>query len=371
MMDCRIWLSEPGVVFNGGNCLKDLYSAVSAWKRPDDYRCHKTLLELENIALDQIEENIEKVIARYGRHRIAICVGSCDNGTDMSLPAHRKFFEKDEFPAEYRFSQQRPYIPANVISERFGLPGFSAAYSTACASSASAIIKGCQLIAAGFCDAAVVGGVDIASPVVTAGFSSLDSVSAHGTNPFSKNRDGITLGDGAAFFVISRDDMWDSGIQLLGYGESCDACHMTAPDANGIHAGEAMIRALSKAGLCAGEIDYINLHGTGTRLNDLMEGNALKRVFSDKIPPCSSTKPVTGHTLGAAGALELAICFSLLADTEDGVLLPVHIWDGMPDAEIPVMQFVKKGSAGKVNICMSNSFAFGGCNVSLIIGRMN
>ena len=224
------------------------------------------------------------------------------------------------------------------------------------------------LIKAGFCDAAVVGGVDIASVMVLAGFRALEAVSPGLANPFSRNRDGITLGDGAAFFVITREDLWKTGIQLLGWGESSDASHMTAPEESGAGAAAAIRKALASAGLEPEDIDYINLHGTGTRLNDLMESRAVSEIFGPEMPPVSSTKPVTGHTLGAAGALELAICCSVL-ETGDG-RLPVHSWDGEKDDDLPALNFVRKEKTYScIRTCMSNTFGFGGCNVSLIVGE--
>jgi 3-oxoacyl-[acyl-carrier-protein] synthase-1 len=248
--------------------------------------------------------------------------------------------------------------------------------STACASSAGAVIKAAQLIRAGICDAVIAGGVDIASETVLLGFASLEAISDSVCNPFSKNRKGITLGEGAAFFVVSKEpfEPEGSGIELLGYGESADAFHMTAPRADGSGAIRAMGEALSRAGKKPGDVDYVNLHGTGTVLNDTMEALAMAAVFPDSAPLVSSTKPITGHTLGAAGALELALCwmtlYSASQDTEGKGRVPVHCWDGMPDGELPSLRFAgtEKGSQ-KLRICMSNSFAFGGCNTSLIVGR--
>ena len=139
---------------------------------------------------------------------------------------------------------------------------------------------------------------------------------------------------------------------------------MTAPGTDGAGPAKAMRAALADAGLDSGQIGYINLHGTGTELNDKAEALAMKAVF-DEIPPISSTKPITGHTLGAAGALEAAICWMVLTEKKG---LPVHCWDGVKDEEIPVYP-AKEDSQKKPVICMSNSFAFGGCNVSLILGE--
>ncbi|MDR0455311.1 MAG: 3-oxoacyl-ACP synthase, partial [Treponema sp.] len=184
-------------------------------------------------------------------------------------------------------------------------------------------------------------------------------------NPFSKNRKGINLGEGAAFFLLDSNE--NSAVELLGAGESADACHITAPGLDGAGPAKAMKAALADAGLSPGHIDYVNLHGTGTELNDKAEALAMKSVFDEQnfsTPPISSTKPITGHTLGAAGALEAAVCWMVLTEKRG---IPVHCWDGVRDEEIPV--FPGEGAGQKApTICMSNNFAFGGCNVSLILG---
>lgn len=361
-----IYISSPSAISCAGVGLERLYDAVIGGDafRKTDY----TMERLMDLSIEDLRGAVDFAIKRYGRKRIAVLVGSCDNGTAYSLPAHRKFFGEGKFPSEYSFWYQRACVPAEYMKKALGLEGPAAACTTACASSSSAIVKGCQLIKAGFCDAVVAGGVDIASEIVISGFGALESISATHTNPFSRNRDGITLGDGAAFFVLTRDDIWETGIQILGYGESSDAGHMTAPDENGEGAMVSMRNALSTASLSPENIDYINLHGTGTRLNDLMEARAVNTIFGGKKPPVSSTKPVTGHTLGAAGALELAICYSVLIT--GGGWLPMHRWDGETDENLPELDFVERDkNYGTVKTCMSNTFGFGGCNVSLIIGE--
>jgi 3-oxoacyl-[acyl-carrier-protein] synthase-1 len=255
--------------------------------------------------------------------------------------------------------------------------------STACSSGAGALIKAAELIRAGVCDAAVAGGLDIASETALLGFASLEAVSEEVCNPFSKNRRGITLGEGAAFFVLSSRDFSGAGIELAGIGESADAFHITAPRADGGGAIRAMEAALKNAGIGPEDVGYINLHGTGTPLNDSMEARALAAVFPapEEAPLVSSTKPITGHTLGAAGALELALCWMALqgsaatagpaGGTEPAAAaLPVHCWDGVYDDELPVLRFAAPGDgAANLRVCMSNSFAFGGCNISLILRK--
>ena len=270
------------------------------------------LLALAAAALEQIRPEIEAALSRYGKGRVGVCAGSCDNGSELSMPAHRRFFADGEFPADYDLRFQSAGFPAARIAEQFDLSGPAMAIATACSSGASAVVQGSQLIRAGICDAVIAGGVDIASETALLGFDALEAVSDGICNPFSRNRNGITLGEGAAFFVMSREALAGDPVALLGFGESADAVHMTAPCADASGAIRAMRRALASAGIAPAEVDYINLHGTGTALNDQMEARAVAEVFQGALPPVSSTKPITGHTLGAAGALELALCWTAL-----------------------------------------------------------
>lgn len=391
----KIYLSRPGVFSAAGKNAEELWKSLlngdlSGIKRyetfsgstffaaridgsklnPSSGRFDMKIIRIEEAALDQIGSIIEKAKEKYGEKRIAVCVGSCDNGTELSIAGHRKYFENGTFPEDYTIEMQGADYVATFIAEKYGLTGPVCTFSTACSSSAGAIIKAAELIKSGSCDAAVAGGIDIASDTTLDGFNSLEAISEKITNPFSRNRSGITLGDGAAFFVLSKEPLDDSfpAINLLGYGESCDAHHMTSPDPSGVGAKKAMEKALSSANIKPEEVDYINLHGTGTKFNDSMEAKAVDAVFGAYKVHCSTTKPITGHTLGAAGALELAICFAAVTNNA----LPPQIWDGVFDDEMPKLDFVSKNNSlnqGKVKICISNSFAFGGANACLVIKK--
>jgi len=395
----KIWLSEPGLIccagknrnelynscltgFQGGMVTRELPSAngkfpvgqipgelpkvnappESLVKEPPVFATETRIIRIIDTALEQMRPNIEKAIAKYGPEKIGVCLGSCDNGSEGSLPAHQALFAQGAFPRNYSLRFQSAAFPAEFIALKFGLCGPVFTIATACASGASAIIRGVELIRSGLCDAVIAGGADIVSDTVFAGFHALEAISDSLTNPFSKNRKGINLGEGAAFFILEAEE--NSPVELSGAGESADAYHITAPGTDGAGPAKAMKAALVDAELKADQIGYINLHGTGTDLNDKAEALAMKAVF-DNAPPISSTKPITGHTLGAAGALEAAICWMVLTEKRG---LPVHCWDGVKDEEITV--FPDKGDRQKTpSICMSNSFAFGGCNVSLILGR--
>ena len=329
---------------------------------PQVYSQGTRIIRIIDAALEQIRPVIEKAISVYGPEKIGVCLGSCDNGSEGSLLAHETLLATGAFPEEYHLRFQSASYPAEFISRKFRLCGPAFTIATACASGASAIIRGAELIRTGACSAVIAGGADVVSPTVLAGFHSLEALSQDVSNPFSKNRRGINLGEGAAFFLL--DTAGNSPVELLGAGESADAYHMTAPAADGLGPAQAMQAALIDAELKPEHIGYVNLHGTGTALNDKAESAAMKTVFNEAIPPSSSTKPITGHTLGAAGALEAAICWMVLTEKKG---LPVHCWDGERDEEISLLPCGPNRLVP--SIVMSNSFAFGGCNVSLILGR--
>ncbi|MDR1759514.1 MAG: beta-ketoacyl-ACP synthase [Fibrobacter sp.] len=318
--------------------------------------------------LQFMRPKIEAAIQNYGKDRIGVFLGSCDNGSEASLAALQTFSQTGSFPENYSMEMQQADFPARFIADYFELNNVIQTHSTACASSASAFASARNMIYAGVCDAAIVGGVDIVSLPVMLGFSSLEAVSPEPCNPFSANRSGITLGEAGAFFLVTKEADGAS-LKIIGIGESADADHMTAPRADGAGAILAMQGALSDAELSPSQIDYLNLHGTGTKLNDAMESLAVASVFSGTLP-VSSTKAMTGHTLGAAGALELAICGMTLLQTGNEKFLPPHLFDGVRDETLPSLNLVPAPHAvNRVSRCMSNSFAFGGCNVSLVMER--
>ena len=325
------------------------------------YSSQTRIIKIVNMALCQIEDKIEKLISKYGRENIGVCLGSCDNGSEASFSAHNEYFTKGSFPDNFNLRYQSASLIAEFAAKKYNLGGPVFTAATACASGATAIMRGAELIRSGVCKAVIAGGADMISQTVLLGFTALEAVSDELTNPFSKNRKGINLGEGAAFFILDTDEISD--IELLGAGESADAYHMTAPGVDGEGPVKAMKAAFADAQIECEKIGYINLHGTGTELNDKTESLALRKMFKNDVP-ASSTKPITGHTLGAAGALEAAICWMVLNEKRG---LPIHIWDGVCDEEAPFLP--ADVSHASPSVCMSNSFAFGGCNVSLILGR--
>ena len=255
--------------------------------------------------------------------------------------------------------------PAERLREKWGIGGPAWSVSTACSSSAKVFASARRLIEDGICDAVVVGGADAYTRTVVEGFHSLEALSPALTRPLAADRCGINLGEGAAFFVMRRVSAKEGAVALLGTGESSDAYHMTAPDPEGSGAEAAMRAALADAGLAPGDIDYVNLHGTGTTYNDAMECAAVRRVFGDAVR-CSSTKSLTGHCLGAAGAIEAALCWIAL---RRGAGMPPHVVHGI-DRTLAPFPVPSVGDSSAVSRILSNSFAFGGSNASIVLGRV-
>jgi 3-oxoacyl-[acyl-carrier-protein] synthase-1 len=257
--------------------------------------------------------------------------------------------------------------PAAVLAAVLGITGPAYVHSSACASSAKALASAARLIRLGVCDAVLAGGVDTLCALTVAGFASLESVSAARCNPLSRNRNGINLGEGAALFLVSGEP---ATVSLRGWGESSDGYHMSAPDPAGVGARLAMQRALSRAEVAAAEVDYINLHGTATIQNDAMEACVVAALFGDRVA-VSSTKPLTGHALGAAGAIEAGLCWLAMQDDNRSGKVPPHLWDGQFDHNLPPLNVAGPDTAlgYPLRRVVSNSFAFGGTNATLILGR--
>jgi 3-oxoacyl-[acyl-carrier-protein] synthase-1 len=338
---------------------------------PDDMSLHRSrnnqlLLE----AALQIRQDIDSVIQTYGRHRVGVVLGTSTSGIDEASQGLTHYIREKHFPAEYDYQQQELAAPANFLADWLQLSGPAYVISTACTSSARALMSAQRLLDLGVCDAVLCGGVDTLCKLTLNGFSALEAVSGQRCNPFSVNRNGINIGEAAALFVMSRQADNAPSIALLGSGASSDAHHISAPEPTGRGALQAMNKALSRAHLNPQQINYLNLHGTATQHNDAMESQAVATLFPEGVP-CSSTKPMTGHTLGAAGALEAAFCWLSLSPVNVDHALPPHVWDGQPDPQLPALNWVTP-AARLASIAprylMSNSFAFGGNNVSLIIG---
>ena len=309
----------------------------------------------------QIGDEIRQAIHTYGASRVGIVLGTSTSGIDEASRGIALYLRDKHFPCDYDYQQQELSAPANFLADWLQLSGPAYVISTACTSSARALMSAQRLLDLGMCDAVICGGVDSLCKLTLNGFSALEAVSNERCNPFSANRNGINIGEAAVLFVMSKAP---APIALLGSGASCDAHHISAPEPTGKGALQAMRKALASAKLAPEQIGYLNLHGTATQHNDAMESLAVASLFPDGVA-CSSTKPMSGHTLGAAGALEAAFCWLSLTHGR----VPPHVWDGQADPTLPALQWARSGETLEKPCLMSNSFAFGGNNVSLIIGE--
>ena len=295
-------------------------------------------------ATAHLQPQLDDFLARHGRDRVAVVLGASNTGSDEAQNFIDVSFSRakdaiERFPRNVRFSMSELGTPTDYLAKAIGVTGPAYTISTACSSSAKVFSSARRLIESGFCDAAVVGGVDGRCRFAMNGFHALGALAQGRCRPLAADRDGICLGEGVALFLMERRDRAPQKrrqVFFAGAGERSDAYHATAPDPEGHGAEEAMRAALADARCDPGKIDYVNLHGTGTLPNDEMEVKAVRRVFGAHVPHVESTKDRTGHCLGAAGAVEAAIC-----------------WE--------------KIRRGEIRRALSNSFAFGGSDASIVL----
>jgi len=323
--------------------------------------------QLALAALAQIRPALDDAIERFGADRIAVVIGTSTSGIAEGESAVREFARSGAMPEHFHYGQQELGSPAAVLAKILDVSGPAYVHASACASSAKALASAARLLSMGLCDAVLAGGVDSLCAFTVAGFAALESVSATRCNPLSRNRNGINIGEGAALFLMSTEP---AVVSLCGWGESSDGHHMSAPDPAGVGARLAIERSLTRAQINCAQVEYINLHGTATLQNDAMEAAVVHRIFGDSVP-VSSTKPFTGHALGAAGAIEAGLCWLAMQDNNRTGKLPPHLWDGMADPALPRLNIAEAGaSLGHPLRCVvSNSFAFGGANASLVLAR--
>ncbi len=330
------------------------------------YACRNNAMALA--ALEQIEATTREAVHRCGPGRVGVVMGTSTSGVSDAEDAIRHQQRHGGLAPRFDYAQLEFGGLAAFVAEWLGTTGPAYTLSTACSSGARALASARSLLRLGLCDAVVAGAADTLCGLTTGGFSSLQAVCEGVTTPCSRNRSGLTLGEGAAVFLVTSEA---DGVQLLGVGESSEAHHMSAPEPSGAGAEAAMRAALADAGVAPSEIAYLNLHGTGTPQNDRMECRAVERVFGTTLP-ASSSKPLVGHTLGAAGAMEAGFCWLALRHAGDGQLpLVPHWWDGARDPELPDVRLAAKGEAvalsGPARV-MTNSFGFGGNNCVLVLG---
>ena len=329
---------------------------------PAPLRSRNNALLLQTLA--QLRGAVDAAIGRHGPGRVAVVLGTSTAGVSEGEAAARRRAAGGGWPRGYDYAQQEMASPAAFIARELGVHGPSHGVSTACSSAAKALASGARLLRAGIVDAVVAGGADTLCGLTIAGFGALESVSAARTNPLSANRRGINIGEGAALFLMTREP---GPVRLAGWGETSDAHHMSAPEPGGRGAIDAMREALQRAGIAASAVDYVNLHGTATVQNDAMEARAVAEVLGLDVP-VSATKPLTGHALAAAAALETAIAWLTLVDNPRGDL-PPHWWDGAADPALAPLRIAAPGtSLGRApRHVLSNSFAFGGSNAVLVL----
>jgi 3-oxoacyl-[acyl-carrier-protein] synthase-1 len=330
-----------------------------------EYDCRNNRLAWHALQQDGFSAGVQAARSRWGAHRVAVLLGTSTSGILSSELAYRRRGPDGALPTDFRYPQTHSTASlARFVAEALQLTGPTWVVSTACSSSAKVFADAARLIAAGWIDAAIVGGVDTLCLTTLYGFHSLQLFQADICRPWDAQRAGVSLGEGAAFALLQREPDADRAPvgRLLGCGESSDAHHMSSPHPEGALAAAAMRQALEGAKLAPAEIDYINLHGTGTPSNDAAEDRAVQSVFGTGVP-CSSTKGATGHTLGAAGGVEAVI--SLLA-LQHG-LMPggLNLRERDPDLAIDYLQANREGPVRHV---LSNSFGFGGSNACLVLG---
>ena len=327
-----------------------------------DLRCNRVLKYL----VDKLD------LSGFEKDEIGIVIGTTNSGIQEFEDSENKHHAELGNPAEF-------------LKWYLGTKNYAASVSTACTSGTKAFSTAVKLLQNDVCKVVIAGGIDTLAAMPSYGFHALEVLSHEKSNPFSKNRDGISLGEGGALFVLTKDvkmqkcldvkSITNVGricksdneiVALLGIGETSDAYHSATPDPDGVQAVRAIQLALDDAGLKAEDIDYINLHGTGTVSNDLMEANAIYKVFGDNVP-ASSTKPFTGHCLGVAASIEAFICYQILKGERN---LPIHKYDNEYDENLPKINLVNSNTENKkINTCMSTSFGFGGTNAVVIMGN--
>ena len=332
--------------------------------RLDEYPEHKSRNSAVLAFLaDSIKDSINELKQKYSKDRIAIILGTSTSGLDETENELKKFMQTGVPSRDFYYKSQEFGDPSMFLADYLEIDGPAYTISTACSSSARALICGKRMLESSLVDAVIAGGADTLCKVPINGFNSMGVLSHERCLPFNKNRAGINIGEGGGLMILSKEK---ASLELLGVGESSDAYHVSSPEPSGAGAISAMKMALDDASLTTDDIGYVNLHGTATKLNDAMESKAMASLFKGKVP-CSSTKYMTGHTLGAAGIVEAAIlCYLLKHDLD----LPVQDFshDEIDDT-LDECGLIKEKIKAKKKVMMSNSFAFGGNNASIIIAN--
>ncbi|MCS7100299.1 MAG: beta-ketoacyl-[acyl-carrier-protein] synthase family protein [Burkholderiaceae bacterium] len=329
------------------------------------FDCRNNRLAYLALQQDDFPARIERLKARYGRERVAVILGTSTSGLLHAEWAYHARPPDGPLPAGFDYAATlNAYSLADFVTAATGLAGPAYVISTACSSSAKVFASAARLMQAGLADAALVGGVDSLCLTTLYGFGALELLARTPCKPFAPDRSGISIGEGAGFAILERAQEAEGAVaRLAGWGESSDAHHMSSPHPEGLGAQLAMRAALARAGLAPDDIDYINLHGTATRANDIAEGLAVAAIFGDRVPT-SSTKAYFGHLLGAAGIAEAAVTLLALADG----LAPGTLNTVQKDPACPNWLLLDHRQQ-PIAYALTNSFGFGGSNCSLIFGQ--
>jgi len=320
--------------------------------------------QLALAALTQIMPTIERLKAQQTSARISVVIGTSTSGILEGEQARASLLATGDMPQAFHYSSQEMIAPAQFIANKVNAQGPVYSISTACSSSAKALHSAKMILESDLADIVICGGVDTLSQLPSNGFKSLESTAKSYCNPFGSERDGINIGEGAALFVMSQTK---GDIKLLSVGESSDAYHVSAPEPKGVGALASMKQAVENANITVEQLDYLNLHGTGTPKNDDMEAKAVS-AFCQQAVLAGSTKRFTGHTLGAAGAIEAGLIWLLLSKYNTKKCIPENKNDGDIDPTLNCFNVSSGESVDNLSLCLSNSFAFGGSNISLILG---
>ena len=333
---------------------------------PTAYDSRNNRLARLALQQDDFQLKVSEAIERYGAHRCAVMLGTSTSSIGRTESSYRRLEHDDHFNPDDRYaSLHNPHSTGAFVAAQLGIKGPAVTISTACSSSARAFASAARWLECGLADAVVVGGVDTLCLSVICGFNSLQLTSTEPCRPFDKNRAGLSLGEAGGFALVTRERLTrdDNAVALLGYGESLDAHHMSSAHPEGLGAKLAMQAAVQRANIAWNDIHYLNLHGTGTRSNDAIEGLACHTLLPETAL-CSSTKSWTGHTLGAAGITEAVISMdALLTGLVPGTL---HTQDPDPDTMLNILM---ENRAISPQVVMSNSFGFGGNNCCLVFGK--
>jgi 3-oxoacyl-[acyl-carrier-protein] synthase-1 len=350
-------------------CIGEVAGVDDVVMRPDmlAFDCRNNRLAQLTLAQDGFAQAVEAAIERVGAHRVGVFLGTSTSGILTSEQAYR---HRDPVTGalppglDYRHTQNT-FSLAHFVRQYFGLQGPASVVSTACSSSAKVFGVAQRMMACGLIDVAIVGGVDSLCLTTLYGFNSLQLISRNPCKPFDAHRDGITIGEAGGFALVERADAATKGdILVTGVGESSDAHHMSAPHPQGLGAQMAMRAGLQMAGLQPADIDYIALHGTSTPSNDAAENKAVSALFGDQTP-CSSIKGHTGHTLGAAGAVNALVC--ALALQHD--FAPAGAGTQELDPALSCNYLLRNLSKPMRHV-LSNAFGFGGSNCSLVLSKV-